>query len=269
MCTLAFYFQQFNDYPMIVAANRDEYFTRPSADPQVLIEKPLAFGGKDLLAGGTWLGVNEQGLLAAILNRRVGSGVERAAPRSRGLLCLDALKVKSPAEACALLKSERGSTYQPFNLLFADGKEAYIAYNLGEKIKTIKLDRGLHVVSNTSLYEPSSNKLGHAHALFSQVGKEVEGDLDGSFIHRLFRRTLPIWDRPSFIRRFKEILGNHVLRQEFKDPRDAICVHTASYGTVSSSIIFYDAEERRFHYFHASDAPCRVDYQEFLSIEVR
>ncbi len=254
---------------MIVAANRDEYFTRPSADPQMLIEEPLAFGGKDLLAGGTWLGINEHGLLAAMLNRRVGSGAERAAPRSRGLLCLDVLKAKSPVESCVLLKREKGSTYQPFNLLFANGKEAYIAYNLREEIKYIKLDRGLHVVSNTSLYEPSSNKLGHAHALFSQVGKKMEGDLGGSFIRRLFRRGISVWDRPSFIRLFKEILSNHVMHKESKDPRDTICVHTTSYGTVSSSAIFYAAEERRFYYFHASGAPCRVDYQEFLSVEVR
>lgn len=268
MCTLAFYFQQFEDYPVIVAANRDEHFTRPSADPQGLVEKPLIFGGKDLLAGGTWLGVNEHGLLAAMLNRPVGSGTERAAPRSRGLLCLDVLKAESSAEACALLKSERGSAYQPFNLLFADATDAYVAHNVSEKVEWTQLNKGLHVIGNTSIYDSESAKKNYAHTLFSDAAKQAQQGLHRSFFKRWFGGGLPVWDQQSFIRLFKGILGDHTLRGGSKDPKDAICVHAGNYGTVSSTVIFYMLSEKRFCYYHASAPPCRSEYESCRSVAV-
>ena len=266
MCTLALYFQEFQDYPLIVAANRDEYFTRPSADPQVLIESPLTFGGKDLLAGGTWLGVNQHGLLAGILNRRANAE-EQGDLRSRGLLCLDILKAKTPAEVCALLKREQGSAYRPFNLLFANGKEAYVAHNMREKIESIRLEKGLHVISNTSIYDSGSAKTNHAHTLFSDAAKQVQQGLKRSLFKRWFGGGLPVWDQPVFVRLFKGILSDHMLRGDSKDPRDAICVHTSHYGTVSSSIIFYIHSEKRFFFHHASAPPCRSEYQNYLSVE--
>ncbi|MFQ5902942.1 MAG: NRDE family protein [Candidatus Binatia bacterium] len=267
MCTLALYFQEFKEYPLIVAANRDEFYARPSASPQVLLEEPLVFGGKDLLAGGTWLGVNEHGLLAGILNRRSNTEKTHGTVRSRGSLCLDILKVKEPAQACALLMRERGSAYQAFNLLFANAEEAYVAYNVKGNIEFVKLAKGVHVLSNTSIYNPRSAKVDHAHNLFSHAGKQVHDDLDASFMTRLFRRGTPIWDQPSFIRLFKGILNNHMLPKDSKDPRNAICVHTSNYGTVSSTILFYSRDEKRFFYHHAPAAPCRSDYEKLLSVE--
>jgi len=266
MCTLALYFQEFQDYPLIVAANRDEYFTRPSGDPQVLIEKPLAFGGKDLLAGGTWLGVNEHGLLAGILNRRVDDE-DHGAPRSRGLLCLDILNAKTPAEACAFLKQEQSASYRPFNLLFANAQEAYIAHNMKEKIELVRLRKGIHVISNTSIYDSASPKTNHAHTLFSDAAREVQQSLKQSFFKRWFGGGLPIWDQPAFIRLFKGILSNHASGNS-KDPRGAICVHTSHYGTVSSTVIFCMHSQKRFFFHHAPASPCRGEYQSYLSVEI-
>lgn len=265
---MALYFQEFKDYPLIVAANRDEFLTRPSASPQVLVESPLVFGGKDLLAGGTWLGVNEHGLLAGILNRRSAEGKSPSAPRSRGLLCLDILNTKSPAEARVLLDREKGSDYQPFNLLIADANEAYIADNNREKIKCVKLEKGLHVIGNTSIYNSGSSKTNHAHTLFSDAEKRVQQSLNQSFFKRWFGGGLPVWDQPSFIRLFKGILGNHMTRPGSKDPKDVICVHAGNYGTVSSTVIFYMQSEKRFFYHHASAPPCRGEYENYLSVGV-
>lgn len=268
MCTLALYFQEFKDYPLIVAANRDEYLTRPSLDPQILVESPLVFGGKDQVAGGTWLGVNEHGMLVGVVNRRSAKEAEHTTVRSRGLLCLDVLKAKNPAQACMLLKRQNGSDYQPFNLLFATTEEAYVAYNGAAGIQHMKLEKGVRVLSNASVYDSSSEKLNQAYDLFSDAAKQVHKDVDVSFLKRLFRRGIPVWDQPSFIRLLKGILGNHMMRKGSRDPKDAICVHTKDYGTVSSTIIFYAREEKRFHYYHASIPPCRGEYHKFLSIDV-
>lgn len=268
MCTLALFFQEIQDYPLIIAANRDEYLTRPSASPQVLVERPLVFGGKDILAGGTWLGVNEHGLLAGILNRQLESEKVREAPRSRGLLCLDILRAKDPAEACALLKREKGLHYQPFNLLFANAQEAYVAHNMREIIEFVRLDKGLHVISNFSIYDAESAKMNHATTLFSDAVKQIQQGMRQSFFKRWFGGGLPVWDQPSFISLFKRILSNHTLRRDSKDPKNAICVHAGNYGTVSSTVIFYMLSEKRFFYHHASAPPCRSDYENYLSVEV-
>src|SRR6266536_3537682 len=61
----------FENYPLIIAANRDEHYDRPSAPPALLNTQPKIIAGRDLRAGGTWLGVNETGLIAGILNRRL------------------------------------------------------------------------------------------------------------------------------------------------------------------------------------------------------
>ncbi len=197
------------------------------------------------------MGVNEHGLFAGILNRRSDTETGPGTARSRGLLCLDILKTKNPAQACGLLRREPGSAYQPFNLLFANAEQAYVAYNRKEKIEYIRLEKGVHVLSNTSVYDKRSEKLDHAHSLFSHAGKHVHEDLDVS----------------STVRLFKGILSNHRLRKNSMDPRDAICVHTSNYGTVSSTIVFHSSDEKRFYYYHASAPPCHADYEKLLSVE--
>lgn len=252
MCTLALYFQEFEDYPLIIAANRDEYFTRPSAPPQMLASDPLILGGKDLQAGGTWLGINQHGLFAGILNRRSSSEKRSKTARSRGLLCLDILTARDPLKACELVKQQKIPVYQPFTLLFANAKQAYVAYNEGREISWIRLEKGLHVLSNTS-YVTRSKKVEHAHPLFSQAQNGVQRKWEG---------------RPSWIRALKVVLSDHVLPKGSSNPKDSICVHTQSYGTVSSSIIFYAHSEKRFYSYHTSGPPCRENYGEPLSVEV-
>jgi uncharacterized protein with NRDE domain len=74
MCTLALYFKVFTGYSVVVAANRDEHYERPSAPPSIIGGSPTIVAGRDLRAGGTWLGINEYGLLVGILNRRQQPG---------------------------------------------------------------------------------------------------------------------------------------------------------------------------------------------------
>src|SRR5262245_5112799 len=89
MCLLALFFHVVEDAPVIVGANREEFYDRGGLPPQVLEGRPRAVGGRDPSAGGTWLGVNERGVLAAVTNRRRSQ--LPAQPRSRGLLVRDLL----------------------------------------------------------------------------------------------------------------------------------------------------------------------------------
>lgn len=252
MCTLAFYFQDVPKRPLVIAANRDESFFRPSAAPEVLRKTFLILAGKDLFAGGTWLGVNEYGLVAGILNRRSKIKKDPAAVRSRGQLCLDVLSTKGPDQACSLLAKEDGAAYQPFNLLIANPDEAYVSYNVDERIFCSKLEKGLHVLSNASIYESPQKKREHAHALFSKAQEKF-----------MPRQEMSFW-----ISALKQALSDHTLEKDFSDPTDAICVHTESYGTVSSSIIVYDASDKSFHSYYAPGPPCRQDYGTPLCLKV-
>src|SRR5436309_15463583 len=113
----ALYLRRLDKCPLIVAANRDEHYDRASAAPGLYGSNPAIFAGKDLLAGGTWLGVNEYGLLVGILNRRLTS--EQAVPtntRSRGLFCLDLLALQSAADAREFVRVHQAN-YQPFTVV--------------------------------------------------------------------------------------------------------------------------------------------------------
>ena len=169
VCTLAIYFRMLPDYPLVVAANRDEQYDRPSAPPQRLDTVPTIIAGRDLRAGGTWLGINRHGLLAAMLNRRI-SGGHVAAPdaRSRGLLCMDLLARRSVADADSWLGNHH-AFYNPFTALVADRSEASVSYNAGKKIVTERLKPGLHVFSSAADFDLRSSKADRAYSLFGAL----------------------------------------------------------------------------------------------------
>jgi hypothetical protein len=252
MCTLALYFRVIEDFPLVVAANRDEHYDRPAAAPRVLNAKPKILAGTDLRAGGTWLGVNEHGVLAATLNRRSNNGENlQAGTRSRGLLCLDLLACKSASAAHEFLE-RHGEPYQPFTLVFADSNDAWFALNTSDHIKTVRLSRGLHVFSNAVMHDEYSEKRQRAYALFAGAEPERE------------RLSGP---PSSWIGAFQNALSDHTLGNGAADPRDAICVHGDVSGTVSSSVILFSASAHRFRTFYCAGAPCQNHFTETPALD--
>lgn len=254
MCTLAFYFQLSTALPVIVAANRDEHYDRPSVPPAVIGERPKILAGKDLRAGGTWLGVNEHGVLAAILNRRITAETTASpARRSRGQLCLDMLQTRSATEAVASL-GEHGTFYDPFSLLVADRRVAHVAFNQGTAISVQNLKPGLHVFSSAAEFDLHSAKAVRAYALFGRAAEKITvNGIDIREVSALL--TLP--------------LGDHSLPPDSSDPADAICVHRHGAGTVSSAIVVLSTDECRFQMLYCPGAPCQSAFGEPLELEVR
>ena len=117
MCTLALFRGISPSYPLVVAANRDEYLDRPALPPALLAAPAGVVAGRDLEAGGTWLGcrVTAGVLVAGLLNRRLAQPRPAPAPppRSRGLLCLDALAGGSVDDALARLADAGLERYAP------------------------------------------------------------------------------------------------------------------------------------------------------------
>ena len=151
MCLIAFAWKVHADYPLIVAANRDEWHDRPAAPAAWWSDHPNVLAGRDLKAGGTWLGVTRNGRFAALTNFRDPSDRKTDAP-SRGQLVSDYLIGTMSAREYLLDLRERAGKYQGFNLLAGDMNSLhYFSSRIGE---IIKVPPGVHALSNHTLNEP-------------------------------------------------------------------------------------------------------------------
>ena len=116
MCTLVILRRPGHGWPVVLAANRDEMADRRWRPPgRHWPDRPEIVGGHDALAGGTWLGLNDQGVAAGIMNRRATLGPE-AGKRSRGELVLEALDHADADAAAVALADLDGTAYRPFNM---------------------------------------------------------------------------------------------------------------------------------------------------------
>ena len=116
MCLILFAYRIHADYPLVLAANRDENYSRPTQPAGFWHDQPRIYGGRDLESGGTWLGINNDGAFAAVTNFRDGHAA-RHSTRSRGELVADYLRNgRSPASYVAEVSAKAGE-YNGFNLL--------------------------------------------------------------------------------------------------------------------------------------------------------
>lgn len=151
MCLIVFAIDSHPRYPFVLAANRDEHYARPTQPLQAWSDAPHIIAGRDLEAGGTWLGITRAGRFAAITNVR--EGVQRTpTQRSRGELTRDFLLGTQSVAAYARQVYDQGEHYAGFNLLLGDGKNIYYCSNRGEKPRA--LSRGIYGLSNDSLDTP-------------------------------------------------------------------------------------------------------------------
>ncbi len=146
MCLVTFALGSSASYPLVFAANRDELHTRPTASAEWWPEPPSILGGRDLLAGGSWLAVDRRGRLAAVTN--IPSDDARDNARSRGALVRDFLsRDQSAADFVATVATELDA-YRPFNFLAYDGKELHFA---GSADDAHRFEPGIHAFSNAPL----------------------------------------------------------------------------------------------------------------------
>jgi len=242
VCTLAAFVGAFPTWPLVVAANRDEYLARPAAPPALLRETaPRAFGGRDLTAGGTWLGVAETGLVAGMLNRRSTTPPDPAC-RSRGQLCLDLLGCASAAAAAARVAAEPPGRYNPFNLLVADRTDAFVVSQpRGERPRALRLEPGLHLLTNLDLNDPTCPRIAASQQVFAATGDAFARDGDVS----------------ALVSRLQRVLADHATALDPRGP-GSLCVHMGPYGTRSSSVLLVPAGAGPVRYFHADGPPCRT-----------
>ena len=125
MCTLVILRRPDHPWPVVIGANRDEMIDRPWQEPgRHWPDRPEVFAVLDALAGGSWLGINDWGVVAAVLNRH-GSLGPAAGRRSRGELVLEALDHADAADAALALSHLDPVAYRSFNLIVADSRDGF------------------------------------------------------------------------------------------------------------------------------------------------
>jgi uncharacterized protein with NRDE domain len=223
VCTLAFAWQEYDDAPLVVGANRDEAVGRPSSPPAVRGANPAILMPRDEEAGGTWLGVNEHRVFVGVTNRDADIEGER----SRGLLVTDALAAGSADDAIGTVEREVAEReYAGFNLVVADEHECVLLEWDGV-LRTHAFNPGTHVVVNA-------------------------GFDDGTEKSRAVRDALRGHDNPEAWRA--------AARDALRDHETGACVHRDGFGTRSSSLVTIRADGDVTYEF-ADGPPCETDYR--------
>jgi uncharacterized protein with NRDE domain len=154
MCTLVIQYRPGHRWPLLLAGNRDEMRDRPSAAPgRHWRDRPQVVAGLDRMAGGSWLGINDAGLVAVILNRH---GTLGPAPgrRSRGELVLEALGYTEPEMAAAAVMTRPVADYRGFNLVLADARKVLLVQHRERgRIEMERVAPGLHMLGAGELDE--------------------------------------------------------------------------------------------------------------------
>ncbi|MEQ9463732.1 MAG: NRDE family protein [Haliea sp.] len=153
MCLIVFAWKVRPAFPLLLAANRDEFHRRATAPSGFWPEHPDLLAGRDLEAGGTWMGVTRQGRFAAITNYR-DPGRTQPAPRSRGELPLAFLTGTGSPAAFLRGVEERAGDYAGFNLLVGDTAGLWYFSNSTAEHRPRALAPGVYGLSNAQLNTP-------------------------------------------------------------------------------------------------------------------
>jgi hypothetical protein len=162
MCTFVILRRPGEAWPVIIGANRDEMIGRPWRAPaRHWPDRPEVVGGLDELAGGSWLAVNDHGVVAAALNR-FGTLGPAAGKRSRGELVLEALDHADALSASEALADLDPTAYRPFNLMLADNRDAFWLRHAGEDEREIEVrpvKPGVSMIASGELDDPASARI--------------------------------------------------------------------------------------------------------------
>lgn len=254
MCLLIALFQMVPDAPLMVAANRDERLDRPAIAMTVLREAgPRILGGQDQLAGGTWLAVNEHGVVAGLTNQPSANGRDPR-KRSRGELPLAFAGYKSAAEAMAAMREELDpASYNPCWMLVGDRQSLFSVGVSGGSVPAIEqLGPGLYVLENTALRAASAK----ADLVRQLVGEERarQPDAGPAGAQAALDAVLRI-HRPANAEPRTDDTG-----RTWPPEISAPCVHTDAYGTRSAMTVCLPAAGLPVVRF-ADGPPCEAPFR--------
>ena len=228
MCLILFSIEQHARYPLIIAANRDEHYDRPSASLAFWPDAPQVAAGRDLQAGGTWLGITRQGRWAALTNYRQAGSYRFGTP-SRGHLVSNYLVGSFSPQRYVERVSETAAQYNGFNLLVGEGAEVYYFSNRADGWERVA--PGAHGLSNHLLDTPWP-KVTAGRELLTDLPDLAAAPLTNLLLEALQRRTVPLdGELPD--------TGVGIQRERVLAPPFIV---SESYGTRASTVILVDGK---------------------------
>ena len=229
MCLLAVLWRAVDDVPLIVAANREEAYDRPGTPPQVVSDPVRFVAGLDTRAGGTWLGINEHGVVVAVTNGPKTELPPR--PRSRGTLTRELLQCKSAKAAADRAATELDTKrYAGCNFLCVDGNGLYVIHG-GDWLRVLPLPPGRHVMTNGNVNNAADPRI--AQALGYLAGRPTSAS------------------------------GECLSTLSGLCTEPGMCIHGEKGGTVSSSLLLVPPNLANGSYWHAQGSPDKHPYQDY------
>ncbi len=239
MCTLAILYKVARNTPILLAANREENFSRPTQYPKIQAGTPRIVCGIDRHAGGTWLGVNQFGLLAAVTNRPKLTLSNDL--RSRGLLCRDLLDRRTARDAVDYAVKELSTgSYAGANYVCADGKFAAVVYG-GNRVEVVELTPGLHTLTSGNLDDLRDER------------------------HEFVRRMLTLHTLDSAVT-FLAVASRAFSRKPDAEGRRGVALSGGQYGTVSSTLLALSRKPQHSIYQYAPGPPCDCAYDDLSAL---
>ncbi|MEP1096875.1 MAG: NRDE family protein [Cyclobacteriaceae bacterium] len=250
MCLIVFAYNTHPDYKLILAANRDEFYDRPTTTADWWEDHPNILGGRDLKAKGTWMGVDKRGRFAAVTNYRDISGI-REDVKSRGDLPVDFLLNGHSSTVYSEQVLKNADKYNGFNLLALDEEMTHLS-NYENKVN--RLDSGIYGLSN-ALLDTSWPKVEKAKDHFK--GK-IASDFELQDLISLMQDEGVAED---------DALPQTGLPVDMERAVSAMCIRTPNYGTCCSTAITIDYdghvefEEKSYPVGNREDKTVRHSFQ--------
>ncbi|MBM7647799.1 uncharacterized protein with NRDE domain [Bacillus ectoiniformans] len=227
MCLINFQYQQHSTYKLVLAANRDEFFERPTEKAHFWDDHPNVLAGRDLRQMGTWLGITKDGRIAALTNYRDPSE-ETDGKESRGEIVRSFLtSLDSPKTFLEKLSSEKDK-YAGFNLLVGNADDLWYYSNKSDQIEAVL--SGTHSLSNAFL-TTSWPKTDRGKTLLEQCLNDEEAGIDCLFSLLQNDEQAPI-----------ESLPKTGVSLEWEKILSPIFINSEHYGTRASTVLIIDRE---------------------------
>jgi uncharacterized protein with NRDE domain len=231
VCTIVTIAGVHPDFPLIVAANRDELYARPTGGPEA--GDAIVVSGRDLNAGGTWMGATRGGFFAALTNQRQAQG-QLPGLRSRGEVIDRALALADRAAVRAWVGGLDARSYNGFNLIYGDAGGLAVAYARHDEgtVELADLPPGIHGLANDRIGSTEFLRAGRAVELATPIARLPWAEL-----------------QPALV----ALLADH--QHPDGQPLQAICTHTPVYGTRSATIAAIGSAGLA-HYLVSTGPPC-------------
>lgn len=236
MSLLAIVYHLVPEAPILVAYNREGFFDRLYPAPSIQSGKPRILASLDQQSGGTYLGINQNGMLVGVVPRRKPNAPVK--PRSRGALARELLKARSARQAVDLAMTElQTNLYPGVNFVIADSDFGWVVESGRENVVS-DLDQGLAIIGEHGLDNPRDDRSNMARRLL----------------------TLQTLDSPV---KFLAIASKVFARNSIEPGRPSMVVREPNYGTISSTLVSLGSKPRDAIYQYSNGSPDQSKFEDY------